>query len=59
MSEVVCKWAIVSPKRFGPSFLPLSIAYCKVEIFSKDNRETDLLSLNSTTCHNKNTNNVE
>ena len=27
------KWAIVSPKRFGPSFLPLSIAYCIVESF--------------------------
>ena len=29
MSEVVCKWAIVSPKRFGPSFLPLKLYFCK------------------------------
>ena len=42
MSEVVNKLAIVSPKRFGPSLLPLIIACCKVEIF--DNRETDLVS---------------
>ena len=40
LKHYVIGFFMVSPKRIGPLFLPLSIAYCK------DNREADLVLLN-------------